>query len=117
MTGSAAGRAAIEALRRVTSSFDGAEERQGQIDMSHAIAESLASGRSIIVPSMPSRITSSNPGSLLATIGRPALIPSRTTIPNDASEHDLRLDETADRTVLDREEDLPLVDHGAITVW
>ena len=46
---SLAGTRAIEALRKVVSSFDGAEERQGQIDMSHAIAESLASGRSIIV--------------------------------------------------------------------
>lgn len=49
MSGSLAGKEAIAALRQVTSSFDGAEERQGQIDMSHAIAESLASGRSIIV--------------------------------------------------------------------
>jgi ATP-dependent DNA helicase DinG len=49
MSGSLAGNEAIAALRQVTSSFDGAEERQGQIDMSHAIAESLASGRSIIV--------------------------------------------------------------------
>ena len=49
MSGSLAARAAVEALRKVTSSFDGAEERQGQIDMSAAIAESLASGRSIIV--------------------------------------------------------------------
>lgn len=49
MSGSLAGRAAIDALRRVTSAFEGAEERQGQIEMSHAIAESLASGRSIIV--------------------------------------------------------------------
>ncbi|CAB4675734.1 unannotated protein [freshwater metagenome] len=49
MSGSLAGKEAIAALRQVTSSFDGAVERQGQIDMSHAIAESLASGRSIIV--------------------------------------------------------------------
>ena len=49
MSRSLAGDAAIEALRRVTSSFEGAEERQGQIDMAHAIAESLAGGRSIIV--------------------------------------------------------------------
>lgn len=46
---SVAGNQAIEALRRVTSAFEGSEERQGQVDMSHAIAESLASGRSIIV--------------------------------------------------------------------
>ena len=46
---SIAGKAALEALRNVTSQFEGAEERQGQMDMSHAIAESLASGRSIIV--------------------------------------------------------------------
>lgn len=49
MSGSLAGKAAIDALRRVTSSFEGAEERQGQLEMSHAIAENLASGRSIIV--------------------------------------------------------------------
>lgn len=49
MSGLLAARTAVEALRKVTSSFDGAEERQGQIDMAGAIAESLASGRSIIV--------------------------------------------------------------------
>jgi len=49
MSKSIAGDAAIAALLRVTASFEGAEERQGQIDMSHAIAESLTSGRSIIV--------------------------------------------------------------------
>ncbi len=49
MSGSIAGKEAIDALRQVTSAFEGSEERQGQIDMSHAIAESLASGRSIIV--------------------------------------------------------------------
>jgi ATP-dependent DNA helicase DinG len=46
---SIAGKAALDALRNVTSRFEGAEERQGQMEMSHAIAESLASGRSIIV--------------------------------------------------------------------
>lgn len=46
---SAAGRHAIEALRKVTSSFAGAEERQGQIDMAHTIAESLSAGRHSIV--------------------------------------------------------------------
>ena len=40
---------AIDALRRVTSTFDGSEERQGQIDMSHTIAESLNAGRHAIV--------------------------------------------------------------------
>jgi len=49
VTGSRAGNEAIAALRKVTSAFEGAEERQGQIDMSYAIAETLASGRSIIV--------------------------------------------------------------------
>ena len=49
MASSTAGRAALDALRNVTSRFEGAEERQGQMEMSHAIAESLASGRSIIV--------------------------------------------------------------------
>ena len=49
MSRSLAGDASIEALRTVTSSFEGAEERQGQIDMAHAIAETLAAGRSIIV--------------------------------------------------------------------
>ncbi|MCE2735701.1 MAG: ATP-dependent DNA helicase [Ilumatobacteraceae bacterium] len=46
---SRAGNEAIEALRRVTATFEGSEERQGQIDMSHAIAESLASGRNAII--------------------------------------------------------------------
>lgn len=49
MTGSRAGRRTLDALLNVTSAFPGAEERQGQKDMSHAIAESLAGGRSIIV--------------------------------------------------------------------
>ena len=49
MSRSLAGDASIKALRTVTSSFEGAEERQGQIDMAHAIAETLAAGRSIIV--------------------------------------------------------------------
>lgn len=49
MTANKAGGEAIDALRRVTSAFDGAEERQGQIDMAHAVAESLNAGRSIIV--------------------------------------------------------------------
>ena len=49
MSRSLAGDEAIAALRKVTSSFEGAEERQGQIDMSHAIAVNLAAGRSIIV--------------------------------------------------------------------
>lgn len=49
MTSSVAGKQALEVLLHVTSTFSGAEERQGQKDMSHAIAESLASGRSIIV--------------------------------------------------------------------
>lgn len=49
MSGSRAGRQSLEALQNVTSAFSGAEERQGQKDMSHAIAESLAGGRSIIV--------------------------------------------------------------------
>ena len=49
MSRSIAGDASIEALRKVTSSFEGAEERQGQIDMAHSIAQTLAAGRSIIV--------------------------------------------------------------------
>lgn len=49
MTGSVAGREAIEALRRVVSAMPGAEERQGQIDMVHAVAEAVAAERSIIV--------------------------------------------------------------------
>lgn len=49
MTGSVAGREAIEALRRVVSAMPGAEERQGQIDMVHAVAEAIAAERSIIV--------------------------------------------------------------------
>lgn len=49
MSTSAAGRAAIDALRNVVASLEGAEERQGQIDMAYTIAESIASGRSSIV--------------------------------------------------------------------
>ena len=49
MARSQAGNSAIEALRRVTSSFDGAEERQGQIDMVYAIAENIAAGKSVVV--------------------------------------------------------------------
>ena len=49
MTLSRAGNEAIAALKKVTSAFEGSEERQGQIDMSYAIAETLAAGRSIIV--------------------------------------------------------------------
>lgn len=49
MTGSTAGRVAIEALRRVVSAMPGAEERQGQIDMVHAVADAIAAERSIIV--------------------------------------------------------------------
>lgn len=49
MARSVSGDAAIAALRTVTSAFDGAEERQGQIDMVYAIAESLSARRSIVV--------------------------------------------------------------------
>jgi ATP-dependent DNA helicase DinG len=49
VTLSRAGNEAIAALKKVTSAFEGSEERQGQIDMSYAIAETLAAGRSIIV--------------------------------------------------------------------
>lgn len=49
MARSTSGEAAIAALRHVTSSFDGAEERQGQVDMVHAIAENLSAGRNIVV--------------------------------------------------------------------
>lgn len=49
MSGAPAGRAAIDALRRVTAALANAEERQGQIDMAHAVAETLSAGRSIVV--------------------------------------------------------------------
>lgn len=49
MSRSTSGDKAVEALASVTSSLINAEERQGQIDMVHAVAEALASGRSIIV--------------------------------------------------------------------
>ena len=49
MTGSVAGRSALDALHRVVSALPEAEERAGQDEMSYAIAESLAAGRSIIV--------------------------------------------------------------------
>jgi ATP-dependent DNA helicase DinG len=46
---SEAGRAAVEALRRVVATLPGAEERPGQDEMSYEIAQAIASGRSIIV--------------------------------------------------------------------
>jgi len=49
MARSQSGDAAIDALRRATSGFEGAEERQGQIDMVYSIAESLHAQRSIVV--------------------------------------------------------------------
>lgn len=49
MSTSQAGKQAIQSLQNVTNAFEGAEERQGQIDMSYAIAQSLASNKSIIV--------------------------------------------------------------------
>lgn len=49
MAGSRSGQAAIDALRVATSALENAEERQGQTDMTYAIAESLAAGRSIVV--------------------------------------------------------------------
>lgn len=49
MTTTGAGRAAIDALRRVVAAMPDAEERQGQIDMVHAVAEAVAAERSIIV--------------------------------------------------------------------
>ena len=49
MTGSVAGKEALEALRRVVAALPGAEERPGQDEMSYSIAQTLAAGRSIIV--------------------------------------------------------------------
>ena len=49
MSGSVAGRESLDALRRVVAELPEAEERQGQDEMSYAIAQSLAAGRSIIV--------------------------------------------------------------------
>ena len=49
MSRSEAGRAAVEALRRVVATLPGAEERPGQDEMSYEIAQAIASGRSIIV--------------------------------------------------------------------
>ena len=49
MTGSVAGRSALDALHKVVAALPGAEERPGQDEMSYAIAESLEAGRSIIV--------------------------------------------------------------------
>lgn len=43
------GDAAIDALHRATSSFEGAEERQGQIEMVYNIAKSINAQRSIVV--------------------------------------------------------------------
>lgn len=49
MSGSTAGKETVEALHRVVGALPGAEERPGQDEMSYSIAQSLASGRSIIV--------------------------------------------------------------------
>ncbi|MGA0862438.1 MAG: ATP-dependent DNA helicase [Ilumatobacteraceae bacterium] len=49
MTGSRAGNEAIDALRRIVAEMPGAEERQGQIDMVHAVASAVDAGRSVIV--------------------------------------------------------------------
>ncbi len=49
MTSSRAGNEAIEALRRIVAEMPGAEERQGQIDMVHAVASAVDAGRSVIV--------------------------------------------------------------------
>lgn len=46
---SQSGDAAIDALHRATSSFEGAEERQGQIEMVYNIAKSINAQRSIVV--------------------------------------------------------------------
>ena len=46
---SQSGDAAITALHRATSSFEGAEERQGQIEMVYNIAKSINAQRSIVV--------------------------------------------------------------------
>lgn len=46
---SQSGDAAIDALHRATSSFQGAEERQGQIEMVYNIAKSINAQRSIVV--------------------------------------------------------------------
>ena len=46
---SQSGDAAISALHRATSSFEGAEERQGQIEMVYNIAKSINAQRSIVV--------------------------------------------------------------------
>ena len=49
MTGTSAGREALESLRRVVASIDNAEERPGQDEMVHEVARALGAGRSIIV--------------------------------------------------------------------
>ena len=49
MTGSRAGNEAIDALRRIVAEMPGAEERQGQVDMVHAVATAVDAGRSVIV--------------------------------------------------------------------
>lgn len=49
MTGTSAGREALESLRRVVASIENAEERPGQDEMVHEVARALGAGRSIIV--------------------------------------------------------------------
>lgn len=86
------GKDAIDALRRVTSAFEGAEERQGQVDMVHAVAESLSAGRSIIVQAGTG--TGKSLGYLVPTLlnGKRTVVATATkTLQDQLARHDLPL--------------------------
>ncbi len=89
---SAAGDAAIEALRRVTSAMENAEERQGQVDMVHAVAGAIDAGRSIVVQAGTG--TGKSLGYLVPALlsGRKTVVATATkTLQDQLSRHDLPL--------------------------
>ena len=89
---SAAGDAAIEALRRVTAGMDNAEERQGQIDMVHAVAGAIDAGRSIVVQAGTG--TGKSLGYLVPALlsGKKTVVATATkTLQDQLSRHDLPL--------------------------
>ena len=92
MSSSVSGRAAIDALRRVTAALPHAEERQGQIDMVHAVAEALTSGRSIVVQAGTG--TGKSLGYLVPALlnGKRAVVATATkTLQDQLARHDLPL--------------------------
>jgi len=92
MSRSVAGEAAIEGLRRVTAGMENAEERQGQVDMVHAVAAAINAGRSIVVQAGTG--TGKSLGYLVPAIlhGRKTVVATATkTLQDQLSRHDLPL--------------------------